>query len=655
MREEKLRHMWKLMALILTMLLVSPLGISLQAQGADQLVINGVETEKGVAGFWVRAHVSVLDSENNPISGLGADDFALFEDGEQVEVESVEIASTGLAVVLVVDISGSMNEPDASDQRPIELAKEAAERFVRALGEEDEVAIYAFNENVNLLLDFTFDHGKAINEGVFELEADRGWTCLYDAAYEAVKKAGERKKGRRAVVLLTDAIDQKTLDPNPVPCSIRTREDVVELANDSVVQVPIYTIGLGPFINAADLEYVSTQTRGRALVAPTAAELDKLFQTIARQLKRQYVVTYWSQAPLGDHLLNVSRATKGDSIRWTTPIIPPVMEVTGPAKAEGIVTYTADVWSQTAVTQVEFYVDTRLQATDDSRPYEYQLDAATFPAGMHEIIGKAYTADEQTCVSAGLEVDVIPGDPTVAPAPTTIPTPPPILGLCSENPALCIAAVLLGIAILGGGLFLLLRRRGKRTETGPIGDGGLGDEDEFEAWPDQEKWDEDDKTQDFPDHEMTIDEGYEAGIAGPPAAKLTVVRSMELSPGDEFLLYRRTYTIGRREDKHIHIPDKPVSRDQAEIRFQRDSFYIFESGSTYGTFVSDQRVSSDGQRLRDKDLVRLGTRTVLRFEEKREVGSQYDSDATEDVGHDSDATEDVGSGTDGTQDVEDTF
>ncbi|MCG2770168.1 MAG: VWA domain-containing protein, partial [Anaerolineae bacterium] len=614
-----------------------------QAQGADQLVINGVETEGGVAGFWVRAHVSVLDSENNPISGLGAADFALFEDGEQVEVESVEIASTGLAVVLVVDISGSMNEPDASGQRPIDLAKEAAERFVRALDEEDEVAIYAFNENVSLLLDFTFDHGKAINEGVFKLEADRGWTCLYDAAYEAVKKAGERKKGRRAVVLLTDGIDQKSLDPNPVPCSIRTREDLVELANDSVVQVPIYTIGLGPFINAADLEYMSMQTRGRALVAPTASELDKLFQTIARQLKRQYVVTYWSQAPLGEHLANVKiehrGATKGDSIRWAAPSVLPVIKVTGPGKAEGIVTYTADVWAQTAVTQVEFYVDTRLQDTDDSRPYEFRLDAATFPAGRVEIIGKAYTSDEQTCVSAGLEVEVIHGDPTL------VPTSPPNGGLSTKNPALYIAVALLGIAILGGGVFLLLRRRGKGTETGPIDDGGLGDEDEFGAWPDQEKWDEDDKTQDFPDHEMTIDEGYEADMAGPAAAKLTVVRSMELSPGDEFLLYRRTYTIGRREDTQIHIPDKPVSRDQAEIRFQRDSFYIFDSGSTYGTFVSDQRVSSDGQRLRDKDLVRLGTRTVLRFEESREAGPQYDSDSTQDVGSD----------TDGTQDVEDTF
>ena len=125
------------------------------------------------------------------------------------------------------------------------------------------------------------------------------------------------------------------------------------------------------------------------------------------------------------------------------------------------------------------------------------------------------------------------------------------------------------------------------------------------------------------------------------AAKLTVVRSMKLSAGDEFPLYRRSYTVGRREDKQIYVPDKPVSRDHAEIHFRRDTFYIVDSGSTYGTFVNDRRVSPDGQELRDGDTVRLGTRTVLRFEECGEPGSDYDTDTTQDVGLDADATQDV--------------
>ena len=66
-----------------------------------------------------------------------------------------------------------------------------------------------------------------------------GWTCLYDALYDAVTLAVKRPQGRGAIVVLSDGEDIK----DKKQCSRHNVGDVVDKAQSTLM--PIYTIGLG--------------------------------------------------------------------------------------------------------------------------------------------------------------------------------------------------------------------------------------------------------------------------------------------------------------------------------------------------------------------------------------------------------------------------
>lgn len=120
------------------------------------------------------------------------------------------------------------------------------------------------------------------------------------------------------------------------------------------------------------------------------------------------------------------------------------------------------------------------------------------------------------------------------------------------------------------------------------------------------------------DDEVTSDRDEEVETVDSPGsvepiASLSVVCSVELSPGKVFPLYPRSVYVGRRGSYEVYIPDSPVSRDHAELIYQNGEFYIRDLGSKYGTRVNGIAVPADGARLSDGDRIQLGTRTVLEF------------------------------------------
>ena len=111
-------------------------------------------------------------------------------------------------------------------------------------------------------------------------------TCLYDAAFKAVEKAAEVRKGRRAVVLLTDGVDEAR---GGGPCSSMTVDDVIDRAGE--LSVPLYLIGLGEEnVDQKVLQRMADRTNGQFWLAPDASELGGIYQRIADQLKNQLVV-----------------------------------------------------------------------------------------------------------------------------------------------------------------------------------------------------------------------------------------------------------------------------------------------------------------------------------------------------------------------------
>lgn len=152
----------------------------------------------------LRAHILVLDENDNMRSDILAEDLRLTENGVERSILSISCPvqqdPQPISSVLTMDVSGSMQS------HGIELAKTAAHTWIDAFPTvHSECAISAFNHTSQLIQDFTNDK-LLLRSAVDGLRA-RGGTS-FDAAFIAeltgaipIASAG---KHRRAVVLLTD-------------------------------------------------------------------------------------------------------------------------------------------------------------------------------------------------------------------------------------------------------------------------------------------------------------------------------------------------------------------------------------------------------------------------------------------------------------------
>jgi pSer/pThr/pTyr-binding forkhead associated (FHA) protein len=93
-------------------------------------------------------------------------------------------------------------------------------------------------------------------------------------------------------------------------------------------------------------------------------------------------------------------------------------------------------------------------------------------------------------------------------------------------------------------------------------------------------------------------------------------------PGKTFPLEREEMFMGRDLANEITISDPEVSRRHARFIMQEENILLEDLGSTNGTFLNGERISTP-QQLRSGDVVTLGENIVLVFEK-----SQYDPDAT---------------------------
>jgi pSer/pThr/pTyr-binding forkhead associated (FHA) protein len=84
-------------------------------------------------------------------------------------------------------------------------------------------------------------------------------------------------------------------------------------------------------------------------------------------------------------------------------------------------------------------------------------------------------------------------------------------------------------------------------------------------------------------------------------------------PGKTYLLENEESTLGRDLSTDIPISDPEVSRRHARFFKQDDNFFIEDLGSTNGTFLNGERISSPLQ-LRKGDLITFGESVVLAYD-----------------------------------------
>jgi VWFA-related protein len=172
----------------------------------------------------VNLFATVRDRDGKIIRDLTQQDFALDEDGRAQVIRYFSRESNlPLTLGLLVDTSGSM-------RRVLGEERMASYRFLdRVLTEKDRAFVIHFDREVELLEDVTSSRRK-LEDALAELEQDDpgrrrggygrggrrgggGGTELYDAVLLASDEIMKKQTGRKAIILLTDGVDNGSRVP----------------------------------------------------------------------------------------------------------------------------------------------------------------------------------------------------------------------------------------------------------------------------------------------------------------------------------------------------------------------------------------------------------------------------------------------------------
>ncbi|MCX6170562.1 MAG: VWA domain-containing protein [Ignavibacteriales bacterium] len=128
----------------------------------------------------VNLSFQVVDLFNVGVTTLSRDDFEIYEDGLPLQSESLaEIKKLNelpnkIRTVLMLDNSTSLTNVE------IEKIRTAASSFVNKMTPNQEVAIYQFSENIEILSDFTSNQNN-LNVAINNYRSGAGSTSLYYA------------------------------------------------------------------------------------------------------------------------------------------------------------------------------------------------------------------------------------------------------------------------------------------------------------------------------------------------------------------------------------------------------------------------------------------------------------------------------------------
>jgi VWFA-related protein len=184
--------------------------------------------------------------------------------------------NTPVTTVLVLDRSGSMDEPAAETDRTTKMQAlhRAAGRFVDIMRSRARTTLLPFSDRVSAPQPFNADK-ETLKQAIGRLEAG-GQTALFDAVYKAVETLDtERPAGKRAVIVLTDGKDNR---------SRRSARQVIEAARQT--QTPLHMLGLGLAgeLDEKVMRLMAEQTGGTYHHARNEQMLYDIFEDLSIQL-----------------------------------------------------------------------------------------------------------------------------------------------------------------------------------------------------------------------------------------------------------------------------------------------------------------------------------------------------------------------------------
>jgi Ca-activated chloride channel family protein len=231
--------------------------------------------------------VTVTDSSGGYAHGLTARNFSIREDGAAQTIDSFSAEEAPFAAAILVDMSGSM-------EYKFGMVRGAAASFIESIRDNDQVALYGFNNKIKLFQDFTNSH--YITDYIWDAEA-RDSTRLYDCLDEALEALAKRAEKRRAVLIISDGWDSssgKTLDSTMRKAhTAGVIVYTVDLTDDNMLIGNSQDVA-GLRRGRHEMQESASQTGGRYVHSQDGDKLEETFTNIVEELRNQYTLTYYS-------------------------------------------------------------------------------------------------------------------------------------------------------------------------------------------------------------------------------------------------------------------------------------------------------------------------------------------------------------------------
>jgi Ca-activated chloride channel homolog len=244
-----------------------------------------------VKTFEVRLSVTVTQKKLL-ISGLGRNEFQIFEDGVPQEVTFFTDEKTNPAVFV-----GVLMDTSPSAAGKLAFSKEAAKNFIYTVTRlrKDKAAFMTFDNEIVLHQDFT-DKLDLLDRAVDKIKKPGSQTALYDAVWQFSDEKLRSVPGRRVIVIITDGDDTfSRADLNDaIDIAQRTETTIFGISTKAGFLGSVPGVEAGTVKDKGDkfLTQLCERTGGEAFFTGDMIELERAFQKISQELRSQYMITY---------------------------------------------------------------------------------------------------------------------------------------------------------------------------------------------------------------------------------------------------------------------------------------------------------------------------------------------------------------------------
>ena len=260
-------------------------------------------------------NLTVVNENGANVTNLKKEDFTVYEDGIEQEISGFYPVEAPFHLVMILDSS-------SSTRTSLHLIKRAASNFVDELRPDDRIALGEINAFVRQLQDFTSDR-KVLKSAIQKITTyPYGGSRVYDGISLALKSLRDVKTGRKAIVILSDGMENSSRikfeklrrvmaqgDAVLYPITILNRkqqesylEDYIKKHREDDPYVRNARASLSVLeevyqIQTERLQVISEESGGRIYLVGDLADLAGKYSEIAHELRNTFSLAYYSKNP----------------------------------------------------------------------------------------------------------------------------------------------------------------------------------------------------------------------------------------------------------------------------------------------------------------------------------------------------------------------